>query len=101
MQYQPGDLARLGRNRPGVRILRRNAAMSEEDELRRVRAQLDLSRRQFLQRAAILGVGAASLPLLAACTSSSATASPAASAAATSAASAAATAAASAAASAA
>ena len=47
--------------------------MHEEEELRRVKAQLDLSRREFLRRAAVLGVGAASLPLLAACSSSSAT----------------------------
>ena len=50
--------------------------MSEQEELRHIKAQLDLSRRQFLQRAAVLGGGAASLPLLAACSSSSSTATP-------------------------
>jgi multiple sugar transport system substrate-binding protein len=50
--------------------------MSEQEELRHIKAQLDLSRRQFLQRAAVLGVGAASLPLLAACSSSSSTPAP-------------------------
>ena len=41
--------------------------MSEADDLQRVKSQLDLSRRRSLQRATILGVGAAALPLFAAC----------------------------------
>jgi len=49
--------------------------MSEEEDLRHVKAQLELSRRRFLQRAAVVGVGAASLPLFAAC-SNAATAAP-------------------------
>jgi multiple sugar transport system substrate-binding protein len=40
--------------------------VSEYDDLRRVTERLELSRRRFLQRAAILGVGAGSLPLFAA-----------------------------------
>src|SRR6185369_6191400 len=50
--------------------------MSEADDLQRVKAQLDLSRRRFLQQATILGVGAAALPLFAACSNTSATAAP-------------------------
>ena len=44
-----------------------------EQELRKVKAELDWSRRQFLKRAAALGVGAASLPLLAACSNNAST----------------------------
>ncbi len=50
--------------------------MSEADDLQRVKAQLELSRRRFLQQATILGVGAAALPLFAACSNTSATAAP-------------------------
>ena len=41
--------------------------MTEERDLQRVKTQLELSRRRFLKQAAVLGAGAASLPLLAAC----------------------------------
>ncbi len=44
-----------------------------EQELRKVKAELDWSRRQFLKGAAALGVGAASLPLLAACSNNAST----------------------------
>jgi multiple sugar transport system substrate-binding protein len=44
--------------------------MQDEQEVQRVKAQLELSRRQFLRGAAVLGVSAATLPLLAAACSS-------------------------------
>jgi multiple sugar transport system substrate-binding protein len=46
--------------------------MGNEEDLRQVKAQLDLSRRRFLQQAAVLGVGAAALPLFAACSNNAA-----------------------------